>query len=42
MKRKELYSIFHAGVEAANPYRLVLQAVRLDDRSLKIGDISYD
>lgn len=42
MKRKELYSIFHAGVEAANPYRLVLQAVLLDDRSLKIGDISYD
>ena len=42
MKRKELYSIFHAGVEAVNPYRLVLEAVRLDDRSLKIENISYD
>ena len=42
MKRKKLYSIFHAGVEAVNPYRLVLEAVRLDDRSLKIENISYD
>ena len=42
MKSKKLYSIFHAGVEAVNPYRLVLEAVRLDDRSLKIENISYD
>ena len=42
MKRKELYSIFHAGVEAVNPYRLVLKAVRNDERNLKIGDNPYD
>ncbi|MDP2683357.1 MAG: glycerate kinase [Deltaproteobacteria bacterium] len=42
MRRKELYSIFYAGVEAVDPYRLVLQAVRLDERNLKIGDMSYD
>ena len=42
MKRKELYSIFHAGVEAVNPYTLILQAVHLEDKRLIIGDASYD
>src|SRR3989338_1012738 len=42
MKRKELYSIFHAGVEAVNPYTLILQAVHLEDKRLIIENISYD
>lgn len=42
MKRKELYSLFHAGVEAVNPYKLVLQAVRFDGNKLTINDCSYN
>jgi len=42
MKRKELHSIFLAGVEAVNPYGLVLQAVYLNGKNLNIGDVAYN
>lgn len=42
MKREELHSIFLAGVEAVNPYKLVSQAVRFDGNKLTIGDSSYN
>ncbi len=42
MKRDEIYSIFQSGIEAVNPYKLVLQAINLNDNNLNIGGVFYD
>src|SRR3990170_2578861 len=42
MKTDELISIFKAGVDAVNPYRLVLQFLKIEGNNLNIGNISYD
>ena len=42
MKTDELISIFKAGIDAVNPYRLVLQFLKIEGNNLNIGNISYD
>ncbi|HLA48575.1 MAG TPA: glycerate kinase [Nitrospinota bacterium] len=42
MKTDELISIFKAGIDAVNPYRLVLQSLKVEGNILNIGNISYD
>src|SRR3990170_8192014 len=42
MKTDELISIFKAGIDAVNPYRLVLQSLKVEGNVLNIGNISYD
>jgi len=42
MKRDEIYSIFQGGIEAVNPYKLVLQAINLNYNNLNLGGVSYD
>ena len=42
MKTDELISIFKAGVDAVNPYKLILQSLKIDCNILNIKDVSYD
>jgi len=42
MKTDELISIFKAGIDAVNPYRLVLQSLKVEGNILNIKDVSYD
>lgn len=42
MKTDELLSIFKAGIDAVNPYRLILQSLKIDGNILNIGSVSYD
>jgi glycerate-2-kinase len=42
MKTDELLSIFKAGIDAVNPYRLILQSLKINGNILNIGNISYD
>ncbi len=37
-----LRAIFKAGIDAVNPYRLILQSLKIDGNILNIGNISYD
>ena len=42
MKTDELISIFKAGIDAVNPYRLILQSLKVEGNILNIKDVSYD
>lgn len=42
MKTDELLSIFKACIDAVNPYRLILQSLKIDGNILNIGSVSYD
>ncbi len=42
MKTDELISIFKAGIDAVNPYRLILQSLKIEGNILIIRNISYD
>ena len=42
MKTDEILSIFKAGIDAVNPYRLILQSLKIDGNILNIGSVSYD
>jgi glycerate-2-kinase len=41
-KRDEIYSIFKAGLDAVNPYRLISQSMKIEGNILNIKNISYD